>query len=64
MKSLNTTMLRLLENCNQTRVFSSLLKLMKNYCADPLHPKMAGLIIKCLLKLTKVGGLSYRCWTS
>lgn len=54
MKSLNTTMLRLLENCNQTRVFSSLLRLMKKYCADPSHPKMAGLIIKCLLKLTKV----------
>lgn len=54
LKTLNGTMLRLLEHCNPTRVFVVLIKLLTKYKADIKLPKMPGIIIRCLLKMTKV----------
>jgi len=47
-------MLRMLENCNQTYIFVVLFTLLKNYKDDSSMPKLPGLIIKCLLKLSKI----------
>ena len=57
MKLLNMTMLRLLENCNPTRAFCSLINLFhkhKHVSSDDANGKLPGLIVKCVLKLTKV----------
>lgn len=54
LKNLNSAMLRMLENCNQTYIFVVLFKLLKQYKDNADMPKLAGLIIKCLLKLSKV----------
>ena len=64
MKSLNVTMLRIMENCDPTNVFCTLLELFKNYrkASPPTAgmvtyinlTKIPALIVKCLLKLTKV----------
>jgi hypothetical protein len=47
-------MLRMLENCNHTYIFVVLFTLLKNYKDDTSMPKLAGLIIKCLLKMSKI----------
>jgi hypothetical protein len=47
-------MLRMLENCNHTYVFGVLFGLLKKSKEDNSLPKLPGLIIKCLLKLSKI----------
>ena len=47
-KNLNSSILRILENCNQTEVIICLLKLIKNYRSDKEKYKIASLAIKCL----------------
>lgn len=54
LKNLNSSMLRMLENCNHTYVFTVLFGLLKKYKDDTSLPKLPGLIIKCLLKLSKL----------
>lgn len=54
LKNLNSSMLRMLENCNHTYVFCVLFGLLKKYKDDSTMPKLPGLIIKCLLKLSKL----------
>lgn len=54
LKNLNSSMLRMLENCNHTFVFKVLFGLLKKYKDDETMPKLPGLIIKCLLKLSKL----------
>lgn len=54
LKTLNGTMLRVLEHCRPTRIFVVLIKLLTKYINDLGLPKMAGLVIRCLLKLTKI----------
>jgi hypothetical protein len=54
LKNLNSSMLRMLENCNHTYIFCVLFTLLKNKKDDASMPKLAGLIIKCLLKLSKI----------
>ena len=54
LKTLNGIMLRILENCNHTRVFVVLIRLLTNYKNSAEIPKMPGLIIRCLLKMTKI----------
>lgn len=56
LKTLNGTMLRILENCQVTLVFVVLIRLLTRYRNDQSVPKMPGLIIRCLLKLTKILG--------
>ena len=52
-KSLNSTMLRILENCNSTNVILVLLDLIKTYRTKGEKSKVAGLAIKCLLKVNQ-----------
>ena len=52
-KSLNSAMLRLLENCNPTEVIICLLDLIKKYRNNNEKNKLAGLAIKCLLKVNQ-----------
>ena len=52
-KSLNSTMLRILENCNSTNVILALLDLIKSYRTKGEKSKVAGLAIKCLLKVNQ-----------
>jgi len=54
LKNLNSSMLRMLENCNHTYIFVMLFTLLKNYKDDSSMPKLPGLIIKCILKLSKI----------
>ncbi len=54
LKNLNSSMLRMLENCNHTYIFGVLFKLMKNFKEDSSLPKLPSLIIKCLLRLSKL----------
>ena len=54
LKSLNGTMLRVLENCSPTDIFSVLIELVRKYRTSSTTPRIAGLAIKCLLKLTQV----------
>lgn len=54
LKSLNGTMLRVLENCSPTDIFSVLIELVRKYRTSATTPRIAGLAIKCLLKLTQV----------
>ena len=54
LKNLNASMLRQLENCNPTYIFCVLFTLLKKYKDYTVLPKLPGLIIKCLLKLSKI----------
>lgn len=54
LKNLNSSMLRLLENCNHTYIFCVLFNLLRKYKDFNRLPKLPGLIIKCLLKLSKI----------
>lgn len=54
LKNLNSSMIRMLENCNHTYIFGVLFGLLKKFQNDDSLPKMHGLIIKCLLKLNKI----------
>lgn len=54
LKNLNSSMLRLLENCNHTYIFCVLFNLLRKYKDYHRMPKLPGLIIKCLLKLSKI----------
>ena len=54
LKNLNSSMLRLLENCNHTYIFCVLFNLLRKYKDFNKMPKLPGLIIKCLLKLSKI----------
>ena len=47
-------MLRLLDNCNPSHIFCVLFTLLKKYKDCQPLPKLPGLIIKCLLKLSKI----------
>lgn len=47
-------MLRLLENCNHTYIFCVLFNLLRKYKECASLPKLPNLIIKCLLKLSKI----------
>ena len=53
LKNLNSSMLRMLENCNHTYIFVVLFGLLTKYKDSPDQPKIPSLIIKCLLKLSK-----------
>lgn len=53
-KNLNSSMLRLLENCDHTFIFCVLFDLLNKYRSFQKMPKLPGLIIKCLLKLSKI----------
>ena len=52
--ALNSAILRMLENCNHTDIFVVLFTLLKRHKDNPTMPKLAGLIIKCILKLNKI----------
>jgi hypothetical protein len=54
LKNLNSSMLRMLENCQVTYIFCTLFGLLKKYKDEKSMPKLPGLIIKCLLKLSKI----------
>jgi cytoskeleton-associated protein 5 len=54
LKNLNSAMLRMLENCNNTFCFVSLFTMLIKYKEDARFPKLPGLIIKCLLKMSKL----------
>lgn len=54
LKNLNSAMLRMLENCNNTFCFVSLFTMLIKYKNDSRFPKLPGLIIKCLLKMSKL----------
>jgi len=47
-------MLRCLENCNKTSIFCVLFNLLRRYKDTSSQAKLPGLIIKCLLKLSKI----------
>lgn len=53
LKNLNSSMLRMLENCNHTYIFVVLFGLLTKYKDSADQPKIPSLIIKCLLKLSK-----------
>jgi cytoskeleton-associated protein 5 len=52
--TINASILKMLENCQFTRVFVVLIRLLTKYKGDNNVPKMPGVIIRCLLKMTKV----------
>lgn len=54
LKNLNASMLRMLENCNHTYIFCVLFSLLRKFKDYKLQPKLPSLIIKCLLKLSKL----------
>ena len=54
LKNLNASMLRMLENCDPTSIFCVLFSLLTKYKDYTVLPKLPGLIIKCLLKLSKI----------
>lgn len=54
LKNLNGSMLRCLENCNKTNIFCVLFNLLRRYKDTAASSKLPGLIIKCLLKLSKI----------
>ena len=53
-RNLNSAMLRILENCNHTYMICSLIDLMRKYKDYPSLPKMSTLLVKCLMKLSKI----------
>lgn len=54
MKNLNSSILRILENCNHTSVICVLFDLLRKYFDYPEMPKIPNLIIKCLVKISKI----------
>lgn len=54
LKNLNSSMLRMMENCNPTYIFCTLFSLLKKYKDDAKYPKLPGLVVKCILKLSKL----------
>jgi len=52
--NLNGSMLRCLENCNKTSIFCVLFNLLRRHKDNAVQVKLPGLIIKCLLKLSKI----------
>mmetsp|Transcript_39875 Transcript_39875/g.52191 ORF Transcript_39875/g.52191 Transcript_39875/m.52191 type:complete len:145 (-) Transcript_39875:1186-1620(-) len=52
--NLNGSMLRCLENCNKTSIFCVLFNLLRRHKDNAVQAKLPGLIIKCLLKLSKI----------
>jgi len=54
MKQINSSILRILENCDPTKVICSLLTLLRKSKNTEATGKLPGLIVKCLLKLTKI----------
>ena len=54
LKNLNSSMLRILENCNHTYIICVLINLQRKYKDYPSMPKLPNLIVKCLLKLSKI----------
>lgn len=53
-RNLNNTILRILENCNPTEVFVVFLNLLKKYKGYSKIEKLTGIIVKCLLKVTRI----------
>jgi len=53
MKQLNFCILRILENSNPTNILCGLIYLLTKHKTDPSTSKFPGLIVKCILKLTK-----------
>ena len=51
LKNLNSSMIRLLENCNHTYIFCVLFNLLRKYKDFHKMSKLPGLIIKCLLEI-------------
>lgn len=47
-------MLRILENCNHTSIICVLIDLQRKFRDYPQLPKIPNLIVKCLLKLSKI----------
>ena len=54
LKTLNSAMLRLLENAQPTIIYCTLYNLLRKYKDYTVLPKLPGLVIKCLLKLAKI----------
>jgi cytoskeleton-associated protein 5 len=54
LRTLNGTMLRILEHCRPTRIFLVLIRLLTKHKSGASLQKMTGLIIRCLLKLTRI----------
>ena len=54
LKNLNSSILRILENCNHTYVICVLFDLLRKYSDFPELPKIPNLIIKCLVKISKI----------
>ena len=54
LKNLNASMLRCLENCDKTAIICVLFNLLRRYKDNTAQVKLPGLIIKCLLKLSKL----------
>lgn len=54
LKTLNGTMLRMLEHCKPTLIIVVLIRLLTKYKTGTSLQKMTGLIIRCLLKLAKI----------
>jgi hypothetical protein len=53
-RNLNNTILRILENCNPTTVFVVFLTLLKKYKGYDKVEKLPGILVKCLLKITRL----------
>jgi hypothetical protein len=53
-RNLNNTILRILEHCNPTIVFVVFLTLLKKYKGYDKVEKLPGIIVKCLLKITRI----------
>lgn len=53
-RNLNNTILRILENCHPTQVFVVFLNLLKKYKGYNKIEKLSGIIVKCLLKVTRI----------
>jgi hypothetical protein len=53
-KNLNAAILRLLDNCNPSHIFCILFTLLKKYKDSLFLPKLPNIILKCILKLSKI----------
>jgi len=53
-RNLNSSILRVLENCQPTIVFCVFLNLLKKYKGAVHIEKLPSIIVKCLLKVTKI----------
>jgi hypothetical protein len=54
LKNLNSSMLRILENCNHTTIICVLIDLQRKYRDYTSMPKVPNLIVKCVLKISKI----------